>query len=199
MSFLKRKKGEAYTSRYIQMNLFEEEGAPAPSVVRSSKGDTPDSLIKYNSAGGSHSEVQTKSEKGEYLKVRVVAETHAGHLILFDETPGNERLYMIHPNGSYVDIIPTGKQDKTEGDLCQFVSKNWKVEVKTDRITFIHNDETVTIDNNRTITVGNNETTKIGNNKADDIGSNWTVNVGSNCKINAGSLVQVTAPKITLN
>ncbi len=215
--FLEKINGETSTSRYQQQNIPQEEGSESRTDGISKGQITPDSLIKYNSAGGDVNEKDIKNqlEAGKYGKVRVVSETHAGHVILLDETIGNERIYILHPNGSYTNIEPKLKTEKTETNYIQVTNGNMSVEISGDHIEFIHKDHNIkiykdeneTIDGNKTDQVGGNETRNIDGNKSDTIGGNftldvsgnWTINVGGNTDLTSGGPVTVTAPSINLN
>ena len=101
MSKLEKLTEEATTSRFIQQNIPTEENNEGRGAGKSKGKILPDSQQQVDSAGGKHTEKKlvTQSETGKYGKVRVVTETHAGHVILVDETEGNERIYIMHPNG----------------------------------------------------------------------------------------------------
>ena len=176
---------ESTTSRYQQQNIPEEEFSEA-RIDGKSKGQTlPDSLQQADSAGGSHTEqpLLPQTEAGKYGKVKVVKEDHAGNLILIDETPGNERIYILHANGSYTNINPTSWTDKVEGDMLTLVHGEFQIEVSDDRVTFIHGNEKITVDKDRTITVTGAETTNVGKDKTDTIGGNWRVTVDGNVNV----------------
>ena len=180
---------ESTTSRYQQQNIPEDELSEARIDGKSKDQAIPDNNIdsqQIDSAGGEHTEqpLTPQTEAGEYGKVKVVKEDHAGNLILIDETPGNERIYILHANGSYTNINPTSWTDKVEGDMLTLVHGEFQIEVSDDRVTFIHGNEKITVDKNRNISVGANETTQIANNKTDDIGANWNITVGGNLSAN---------------
>lgn len=205
---------ESTTSRYQQQNIPEEELSEA-RIDGKSKGQTiPDNNIdsqQIDSAGGEHTEqpLTPQTEAGKYGKVKVVKEDHAGNLILIDETPGNERIYILHANGSYTNINPTSWTDKVEGDMLTLVHGEFQIEVSDDRVTFIHGNEKVTIDKNRTIdivqnnteTVGGDEnidiggsrTKNVGGSESDEIGGSWSVNTGGSVNITCGGSAKVKA------
>ena len=215
--FLKKIDNESTTSRYQQQNIPQEEGNQTRTDGIPKGQIVPDSLIRYNSAGGDVNEknIKPQLEAGKYGKVRVVTETHAGHVILVDETSGNERIYILHPNGTYTNIEPKLKTEKTETDYIQVTNGNMNVEISQNHIEFIHKDHNVkiyqneneTIDGNKTDQVGGDETRNIDGNKSDTIGGdynidvtgNWTINVGGNTDLTSGGPVTVTAPSINLN
>lgn len=204
MGYLDHNEKESTTSRFIQQKSPTapgSEGRKSGESVGKPMADDAAIAAKGN-AGGSHPETDLKAQReaGQYGKVHVVAETQLGELILVDDTPGSNRILILHPSGTYTVFESSGNEtQKVNGDLYTLVSKNWKVEVKADELVFIHGNEQVKIDVNRNIDVGAAETTKIGTTKTDDIGTEWTVNVGTKCTIIAGAEVTVQAPIIKLN
>ena len=173
---------ESTTSRYQQQNIPSDELSEA-RIDGKSKGQTiPDNNQQADSAGGSHTEqpLKPQTEAGKYGKVKIVKEDHAGNLILIDETPGNERIYILHANGSYTNINPTSWTDKVEGDMLTLVHGEFQIEVSDDRVTFIHGNEKVTIDKNRTIDIVQNNTETVGGDENIEIGGSRTKNVDGN-------------------
>lgn len=215
--FLKKITKESTTSRYQQQLIPQEEGKEARTDGVPKGQTVPDSLIKYNSAGGDvpEKDIKPQLEAGKYGKVRVITETHAGHVILVDETSGNERIYILHPNGTYTNIEPKLKTDKCETDCLQLTNGEMKVEISGNHIEFIHKDHNVkiyqdeneNIDGNKTDNVlgyekrfiGGNKSDTIGGNYSIDVSGNWTINVGGSTDLTSGGPVTVKAPSINLN
>jgi len=199
--FLKKIDNESTTSRYQQQNIPQEEGKTSRTDGVSKGKTVPDSKIRYNSAGGDvpEKDIKPQLEAGEYGKVRVVTETHAGHVILVDETAGNERIYILHPNGTYTNIEPKMKTDKIQGDYLQITNGDMKVEISGDHIEFIHKNHKVKIYKDEIEEILGNRKTKISKNKEEKIGSNWKVRVGSKTNITSGGPITMRAPIIKLN
>lgn len=177
--YLARKTGEAHTSRHIQTLVPKEEGSQAREA-RSSIDDTIEAVAKtnLNSAGGSVTEHGLTGSQGKYGKVRVIAETHSGHILLLDESDGNSRLFWMHPSGTYMNVENDGSQtNKVIKDKFTLVTKNYSIEVGENRVEFVHGNETITIDKDKTITIKGNETTNVQKSKTDTIKTGWTVNV----------------------
>jgi len=193
VDFLDKDKPEALTSRYQQQRTPIEEGSESRKDGESKGKIVPDSKIVYNSAGGKVPEknIKPQLEAGEYGKVRVITETHAGHVIMVDETVGNERIYILHPNGTYTNIEPNLKTDKSETDSFQFVHGDLKMEVSDDHIEFIHKNHKVEIDINEEI--------KIHGYKQDKIDSFYHQNVGLDTTNQSGTFIRLRAPMIYLN
>jgi len=217
--FLKKYDNESTTSRYQQQLIPQEEGNEARTDGVGKGKTVPDSLIKYNSAGGDVNEkdIKPQLEAGKYGKVRVVTETHAGHVVLVDETVDNERIYILHPNGTYTNIEPKLKTDKCETDFIELVNGDFKLEISKDHVEFIHGnhtvkiykDENINIDGNKTDVIEKDEKRTINGAKSDDVnggdykidvtGGNWTINVSGNTDLTSGGPVTVKAPTINLN
>ena len=199
--FLKKIDEESTTSRYQQQLIPVEEGKESRKDGKSKGQTVPDSLIKYNSAGGKIKEkdIKPQLEAGKYGKVRVVTETHAGHVILVDETKGNERIYILHPNGTYTNIEPDLMTIKVETDQKTFINGIKDSEVSKDHNEFIHKDHNVEIDKNETILVKGNEKETINGNETIKVGGSWKKNIGGTTTIKSGGVMKLTAPTIMLN
>lgn len=199
--FLKKITKESTTSRYQQQLIPQEEGKEARTDGVPKGQTVPDSLIKYNSAGGDvpEKDIKPQLEAGKYGKVRVVTETHAGHVILVDETSGNERIYILHPNGTYTNIEPKLKTDKCETEYLQLTNGDMKVEISGNHIEFIHKDHNVKIYQDENVNIDGNKSDTIGGNYSIDVSGNWTINVGGNTDLTSGGPVTVQAPSINLN
>lgn len=176
-----RKKGEASTSRYIQMNTPDTKGNLTKST--SSVADTPDQGIlnnlkktinetitfeKFNILGVNIlipkiiskkiDENKPTSEKAEYGKI-VVSETKGGHVFIKDDTPGNKRLVTQHSNGTYTAMVDNGDYTiKVINDSFEFVQGNKKIFIQKDRIEVLEGSNFIQIktDNNLNIKGNNN-------------------------------------------
>jgi len=207
--FLEKIEKESFTSRYQQQLIPVEEGKEARTPGKSVGQVVPDSLIVYNSAGGDVNEkdIKPQLEAGKYGKVRVVTETHAGHVILVDETAGNERIYILHPNGTYTNIEPELMTIKVETDQKTFVNGVKDSEVSKDHNEHIHKnhnvhiylDENENIDKNKTDKVGGYEKRKIGQYEQEQVGAYWKKNIGGTTDIISGGVMHLQAPIIFLN
>lgn len=58
-------------------------------------------------------------------------QTEGGHVVEFDDTPGNERIHVYHKSGTYTEIDKDGRQvDKVVGDHYEIVIKNQVIHIK---------------------------------------------------------------------
>jgi len=207
--FLKKIDEESTTSRYQQQLIPQEEGKQSRTDGKSKGQTVPDSLIKYNSAGGEINEkdIKPQLEAGQYGKVRVITETHAGHIIMVDETKGNERIYILHPNGTYTNIEPNLMTIKVETDQKTFINGIKDMEVSKDHNEIIHKDHNeiihknhnVTIDKNETVLIKGNEKETINGNETIKVDGNWKKRIGGTTTIKSGGVMKLTAPTIFLN
>jgi hypothetical protein len=188
MSFLDKKSKEATTSRYEQILIPSEEGSET-RIAQSSTSDLPDLTVtqQLDNAGGSITEksLEDYSALGRYGKVRVLTETHAGHVVMLDETEDNERILILHPNGTYTHFTPEGRICKTEGSDVELVHGDKKIEISGNLLKFTHGEETITIDGSKSETVTKSMT--------ENFKAGWTVNITGNTEISASGDVDISA------
>ena len=107
-----------------------------------------------------------------------VFETKAGHLLEFDDTPGAERIRVIHKSGSYMEMKADGrvvaksvnnKYEMVDGDRVEEVTGNKESTVRKDKTTTVEGnqnstvllDKTDTVEGNHNSTVSGNKTTTV--------------------------------------
>ncbi|QPB08873.1 tail lysozyme [Klebsiella phage Metamorpho] len=175
-------------SMIILTGNLESYGVPAPrpegkslsaAYAKASEGNDPsdpwtptDSRILFKEPESSY--------KGEYPYVHTM-ETESGHILEFDDTPGQERYRMVHPRGNYEEIAPDGRRtrktladlyDMTQGDGNILIAGNKRVniggdetyynmanrrkQIDGDDVIFIRGNETKTIEGNGTLRVKGN-------------------------------------------
>lgn len=92
-------------------------------------------------------------------------ETESGHLIEFDDTPGNERITFTHRSGSFIDMYPSGsrvdKVTKSKYEIVMgddYVHIMGRVLVTVGEGVYIRalGDVNIEADNNLNVTVGGN-------------------------------------------
>lgn len=65
--------------------------------------------------------IDPSSFKGKYPYVRVLYESESGHLMVMDDTPGEERYFFAHKSGTYTEISADGKQvNFSVGDIQNY-------------------------------------------------------------------------------
>ncbi len=94
-----------------------------------------------------------------------VFETESGHIMEFDDSPGQERIHTYHRAGTYTEIDPMGTQvNYIIGDNYVIMERNGCVSIKGEcNITvdgnaniYARSDANIQVDQNATVHVGNN-------------------------------------------
>lgn len=145
------------------------------------------------------------SYKGEYPYVQTM-HTEGGHVLEFDNTPGQERYRLFHPTGSYEEVAPNGRRTtKTveddyimiQGDGSKLIAGNSKTNVGGDEIyynmgnlrrqtdgsenIFIRGDEVKTIEGDGTLLVKGNVKVIVQGNADVEVQGDAKVHVDGNC------------------
>lgn len=194
MSSTKKESGVANVSGYLQQNTPIEEGKTTRKQGPSKGRALPEANVRADSAGGQIKEpaLLDFTEKGQYGKIHIVGESHLGHLILYDETLGNERILVLNPNGSYTHFSPKEKVDKIEGTHYLLVNGDEKVEIRKDRLVYTHGNETVTISKNKTENVVGDHTQNVSGNSSQYF-AGLTINTTGDVKVLSGGNAEVSA------
>jgi hypothetical protein len=129
---------------------------------------------------------------GQYGKIRAYT-WRSGHSVEIDETPGGERIRVIHPKGSYVEFQHTGDVIyRANNHSYEVVAGDKNLRVKGVCNIHVSGDANIKIDGNALTEIGGNQTTKIG--------GDWNVKVGGKIGFTAGSDIAFTAGgRIDLN
>lgn len=167
-------------------------------------------------------------EKTDYSKVvypkNKVIQTTTGHIIEVDDTPGLERINVMHKTGSYIDIMPDGSiqvhsvkdiRYVSDNDLSGLVSGGYDVDVKKNSKTTVAGNDTMnisgdaslivdgknnqTIKGDETITIGGKSTRTITGDETVTTGGNLKIIAAGNIDIIAGGLVNIKGVKVNLN
>lgn len=110
-----------------------------------------------------------------------VLETEAGHIIEYDDTPGNERLCVQHKTGSFVEI-DSGGNTTIRNKNSYIVNSENSYELCQNKIVQVNQNLDITVNGNANITVNGNAVETISGKKS----------------ITAGQ-VSITASSIKLN
>ena len=120
---------------------------------------------------------------GQYGKVRAYT-WRAGQSVEIDETKGGERIRVIHPNGSYVDMQHDGQ--------TIYRSNNHSYEVILgDQNVRVKGNCNIHIGGNAFVKVDGNMTTEVGGDKIEKIGGKWTVKAGSDITFETGGNINL--------
>ncbi|QOI66648.1 baseplate hub structural protein / lysozyme R [Erwinia phage FBB1] len=199
-------------SMIILTGNMESYGVPAPTrtpksvgaAVAVSTSDDPsepwtptDSRILFKEPASSY--------KGEYPYVQTL-NTEGGHVLEFDNTPGQERYRLYHPTGSYEEVAPDGRRtNKTvsddyymiQGDGNKLVSGDSKTNVGGNEVYYnmgslrrqtdgsetilIRGDESKTVEGDGTLYVKGNIKIIVDGNADVQVKGNAEVKVEGNC------------------
>lgn len=131
------------------------------------------------------------SFNGEYPWIKSV-ETETGHLIEYDDTPGEERMYIWHRKGQYIELTKDGDVNiKIIKDRKSVVDENsWDITLK---------DSNIHVGNNCNVFVGGNASISVSGNTDLKVSGNLSTQVGGSYSIKSGGTFSVNAPTIRLN
>lgn len=126
------------------------------------------------------------SEAKPQYPYNYVTTTPAGHQTEFDNTPSHERIRFRHAEGSYWEMMASGRETKkTNGIFQHFVGEdrelltqgNSKEQVAGDRIRLISGSDTDTVAGNRTTKIDGSQSEIIGQHREVSILGNDTLTV----------------------
>ena len=143
--------------------------------------------IKYTTDGSSNSgswNMPTQLNTNTTYPDNTVIETKSGHIIEIDDTPGNERIHVWHPAGSFLEFRPDGSV------TTKATNHHFRV-VNGNKHELVNGFRTATIDNDDENTVGGDKNTLVQN--------NYNIGVGGTYSLKAGNEASITAGNIYLN
>lgn len=145
--------------------------------------------------------VEPKSSyRGEYPFVKAT-KTEGGHVIEYDDTPGQERHRQMHPSGSYVEDAADGrKTDKAVGDRYFLTSGSrhdlcegeYKVNVGGVETYVNFSDVISQIEGSRNTKITGNEAIEVAGNETRKITGDGTIEVSGNIKIIVSGNADIT-------
>lgn len=121
-----------------------------------------------------------------------VYESESGHLLEFDDTPGNERVHLYHKSGTFTEIDRNGTRvNKIIGDNYEIIERNGYVHIKGAL--------SITVEGNANILVSNNCNLEVnGDFNADVSGDvNWAV--GGDFKVKTGGVEHHTSSSFAVD
>lgn len=180
----------------LPMVLFSFPGMSdgVPDVNRLARGEV---LEKTLEDSGQWKE-KASGAKPEYPNNKVI-QTTSGHFIEIDDTPGKERLHILHKSGTFWEMHPDGTSVyHTKGENYQIVHKDMKIYVKGNVDMVVNGNVTETIKGNKTSNITGNYNITC---KAYSITTkaSWTAKVGSTGYFKCGSTFVQKGAKIFLN
>ena len=128
-----------------------------------------------------------------------VIETTSGHIIEIDDTPGKERLHILHKSGTFTEFHPDGTMVRNvKGQDYTIVSKNQFILVKGNVNLVVDGNVKETIKGNKTSNITGNYNITC-NSYSITTKSSWTNKVGSSGIIKCGGTLTEKASVIYLN
>ena len=227
--YFKRNTNESSISRYAQANVPTKDGG---EKKQSSMDDTPDANVKSKLKKATNialdfkkvkifgieflmpsikkkeiNEAAPTGDKAQYGKIEV-KETKGGHVFIIDNTPGNKRIIVLHPTGTYTAMTDKGDfTEKATGDMYTIVEKDWKVNICKDRVEVIQGEQRINIkkdsyeniEGKQNVNVGGDKNEKIGGNLTIAVEGDASVSVVGKCDVSAGGKCTVKANKVDID
>jgi hypothetical protein len=101
-----------------------------------------------------YDEDEPESPYGTKYPYNKVFTTEGGHVVEFDDTPGNERIHIFHTSGTYSEVNNEGRRvDKTVGDHYEIVLKDQTIHILGNQAVHINGDVDILVDGNYTLNV----------------------------------------------
>lgn len=120
-----------------------------------------------------------------------VYESGAGHVMEFDDTPGNERINIYHSAGSWIEIDSHGNMMiNSGGTKTEVVTKDSNVWIKTN--------SNLTIDGNSTVYVKGNCDMKVDGDYTTNVHGDYTLNVAGKFATNIAEGIKFRASNVQL-
>lgn len=125
--------------------------------------------------------------KSEYPFNRA-SETESGHIIEYDDTPGNERINISHRTGSYVEMLKDGtviyktiknKNDLVNGAEIKSITGNSSTSVGGVTLNQHNGNYIMNVSGNVNMTVSGNVTQTVSGNYVGTFGGTYTVNAST--------------------
>lgn len=135
------------------------------------------------SSGATWNEPIPLNAKSKYPNNTVI-ETKTGHIVEFDDTPGNERIHVYHRTGSYIEMLPDGSTvQRTALDKFEVISQNLKEVVYGDKNSTVFGSSNYIISENSQLLIGADKYTRVSG-SVNHISGGATTIIGSTVNIN---------------
>ena len=150
---------------------------------------------KINGAKEFDYEEPSDSYKSQYPFNRA-SETESGHIIEYDDTPGNERINISHRTGSYVEMLKDGSvvyktvadtHNITNGNSVNSTSGSSSNNVSGVSINQVGGNYILNVAGDANITVGGNVTQSVGGSYSGSFGGSYNVTAGT-INMSAGTI-----------
>jgi hypothetical protein len=112
-----------------------------------------------------------------------VIETESGHIIEYDDTPGNERIHLWHTQGTFIEIDRNGTfVQKVTGDAVFISERN--------EYAYVKGRLNLTVDGVTNVYVKNDCNLQVDGTLRQQVHGDMEINVARNLKITAGGSIQ---------
>ena len=184
------------TNAQLPMVMFSFPGMNngVPDVSKHARGEAVSQTLDSNSQWSE----KASGAQPEYPHNKVM-NTPSGHIVEIDDTPGKERLHVMHKSGTFHEFHTDGSVvSSVKGENYQIVQKGLFIHV--------HGNANLVVDGNVTETIGGNKTSNIKGNYSITCSSysmqikgSWTNKVGSSGLIKCGGSLTQKGSTIFLN
>jgi predicted chitinase len=140
---------------------------------------------------------QPAAPYGSKYPFNKVLETESGHVMEFDDTPGQERVQTYHRSGTYTEIDPNGTQVNyivgdnfilMEQNGCIHVAGECNITVDGDTNIFARSDANIQVSQNAKVEVGNNIEIGVANDATMVVGGDFQLKVAGKYSIDANGM-----------
>lgn len=139
------------------------------------------------------------SYNGQYHMVQATS-YRCGHQVEVDQTPGAERIRVMHKNGSYVEMHPDGVfQVRSNGNTNVVTIGTNSLKVSGTYDVEVGAGSNIKIIGNCNLEVTGNLLSKVGGNWDCNVVGNFTMNIGGTSTMQSGGTMTKKAPRIDLN
>lgn len=106
------------------------------------------------------------------------SESESGHVFEVDDTPGAERIHVLHRAGSFIEIHPDGSIVKrSAADTCDVSVGDHATSCQQMRVE-VGADYSIKVSGNAVINVAGNSQEKVGGSKTIEVGGDFVINAG---------------------
>ena len=129
---------------------------------------------------------QPQAPYGAKYPFNKVFESESGHVMEFDDTPGQERIHTYHRSGTFQEVDPNGTMvNYIVGDNFILMERNGCISVKGECNITVDGNTNIYARTDANIQVDQNATVQVGNNLSIGVATDTTLAVGGDLKIRA--------------
>jgi hypothetical protein len=129
-----------------------------------------------------------------------VYESESGHVLEFDDSPHNERIQLLHKQGTFLEIDRNGTQvTRIVGDSYEILDRNGYVHIKGNVSITVDGDANILVGNNCELEIDGDLNANITGNANWSVGGSWKVKSGGVHHVSANDTYAVDAPKVDIN